>query len=97
MRPEIAFIRAKEVFAGESAKASLYLQNLQHYFGQELLSKMYEYIAHKALFQESIRFDSYDHVLRMIQEVYRFSLNEQELKQIRHITQANYYAITLVR
>lgn len=97
MNPEVAVVRAKRVFGGESEKASLYLQNLQHYFGTEVMLKIYDFIMQKALFQESIKFTSYDHMLRMIQEVYRSALDEKELKQIKQIAQANHYAISLVR
>ena len=97
MNPEIAVIRAQEVFGKESEKASLYLHNLQSSFDAEVMQRIYEFISHKALLQEPIKFNSYDQMLRMLQQVYRSSLNEYELKQIKHIAQANHYAIALVR
>lgn len=97
MNAEIAIVRAQEVFGEESEKASLYLHNLQHFFSVDSMQKIYDFIAHKALFKEAIKFNSYDHILRMVQQIHGSSLNEQELKQIRHIAQANHYAIALVR
>jgi len=97
MNPEAALMRAKAVFGDESEKASLYLHNLQHAFDTQIMQKVYDYLAHKALFQESIQFSSYDQILGMMQQVYRTSLNEHELKQIKHISQANRYGIALVR
>lgn len=94
---EVAIQRAKKVFADESDKASLYLHNLQHYFGREIMRKVYEFIAHKALFQEVMQFSSYDHILSMMQQVHKISLNEQELKHIKQVSQANRYAIALIR
>ena len=97
MNPEIAVIRTQEVFGEESEKASLYLHNLQYFFSVDGMQKIYAFIVHKALFKEPIKFNSYDNVLRMVQQVYGSSLSEQELKQIRHIAQANHYEIALVR
>lgn len=97
MNPEMAIARAQEVFGEESEKASLYLHNLKYFFSVENMHKIYDFIAHKALFKETIKFKSYDHILRMVQQVYGASLSEQELKQIKHISQANHYAIALVR
>lgn len=96
MRPEVAIARAKEVFAGESEKANLYLQNLQHYFGEEIMPRIYDFISQRALFQEPVRFSSYDHLLGMMQEVYSFSLDEQELRKLRDVATANRYAVSLV-
>ncbi len=97
LNPEVAIIRAKEVFGAEHDKASLYLHNLQHSFDTEVIKKVYEYIARKALFKDTIRFGSYDHMLRMIQEVHRSALSETELRQLRQISQANRYGIALIR
>jgi len=97
MDPDVAITRAKEVFGEESEKASLYLHNIQHFFDTEIMQKIYVFISHKALFQEQVHFNSYDHMLRMLQQVSRSSFNENELKQIRHITQANHYGVALVR
>jgi len=97
MNPESAIIRAREVFGEESAKASLYLHNLQHAFNVSIMQKVYDFISQKALFQEPIEFGSYDQVLRMMQQVYSTSLTEEELRQIKHISQANRYGIALVR
>ena len=97
LNPEIAIIRAREVFGSESEKASLYLHNLQQSFGSELITKVYEYISRKALLKGIILFGSYDHMLRMMQEVHSVSLSEAELKQIRQISQANSYGIALIR
>lgn len=97
MNPEVAIHRTQKVFAGESEKANLYLHNLQGLFDAKIMQKIYEYIAKKALFQEELSFSSYDHMLRMMQQVNTSSLSEKELKKIRQITQANHYAITLIR
>lgn len=97
MTPEAARIRAKKVFAEQSDKATIYLHNIQHYFGTEIINKVYNFIMRKALYQEPIRFDSYDHLLRMMQDVYSSSLQEEELKKIRQIAQANGYEIALIR
>jgi len=97
MNPEVAIIRAQQVFAHEGEKASLYLQNLQRSFGTDVMQKVYDYIARKALFQEQFSFSSYDQMLRMMQQVYSTSLNEEELKQLRHVSKANSYGISLVR
>lgn len=97
MNQDVAMIRAKSVFAKESEKANLYLHNLQHYFGSELMPKIYEFIAKKALFQEVIHFGSYEHMLSMMQQVRNVSLNEQQLIQIKNVSQANLYAITVRR
>lgn len=97
MNKEIAIKRAEAVFSHESEKASLYLHNLQHYFASEIMSKIYEFIAKKALFQEVIKFGSYDQMLGMMQRVHRVSLSEQELREIKYVSQANHYAITLTR
>lgn len=96
MNPEIAMIRAQEVFASEGEKASLYLHNLQRSFNKEVMQKIYAYIANKALFQEEFSFSSYDQILRMMQQVHSVSLSEQELRELRHISQANHYGIALV-
>ena len=96
MKAEVAMIRAQEVFASEGEKASLYLHNLQRSFDKEVMQKVYAYIANKALFPEQLSFSSYDHMLRMMQQVYSAALSEHELKQLRHITQANRYGIALV-
>jgi len=96
MNPEVALIRAKSVFGEESEKASLYLHNLHHTFDTQIMQKVYDFITHKALLQESMQFSSYDQMLRMIQQVYPTSLSEQELRRIRHISQANKYGIALV-
>ncbi len=97
LEPEMSFIRAKEVFGVESEKASLYIHNLQHFFDIEFIQKVYEYISRKALFQDPILFGSYDHILRMVQGVHNSSLSEDELKQIRQISQANRFGIALIR
>jgi len=97
MNPEMAMTRAQEVFAVESEKASLYLHNLQSSFGLKVMQKVYNFIAHKALFQEVFSFSSYDQVLGMIQQSYSFNLNEQELRGIRRVCEANRYNIALVR
>jgi len=97
MNPEIAIIRAQEVFANENEKASLYLSNLQSSFDTEIMKRVYDFIAQKALFQEPIQFNSYDQILRMMQQVYSSSLGEEELKQIKNISQANHYGIALLR
>ena len=97
LSPEIAIIRAKEVFGTESEKASLYLHNLQYSFDTEIIKKVYEYISRKALFKDPILFGSYDQMLRMMQEVHSTSLSEEDLRQIRQISQANSYGITLIR
>lgn len=97
MNPEVAMIRAQKVFAGESEKASLYLHNLQGFFDVKVMQKVYDYIAHKALFQEELLFSSYDQMLRMLQQSYTTALSEEELRQLRHISEANRYGIALVR
>lgn len=97
MTPEIATMRAQKVFAEQSDKATLYLHNIQHYFGAEIINKVYSFIMRKALYEEPIRFDSYDHLLRMMQDVYSSSLDEEKMKNIRQIAQANGYAIALIR
>jgi hypothetical protein len=97
MNPEVAIIRAREVFGSESEKASLYIHNLQHFFDTEIIKKVYEYISKKALFKDTVLFGSYDHMLRMMQEVHSVSLSEAELRQIRQISQANSYGIALIR
>ena len=96
MNPEIAIVRAKAVFH-EVDKASLYFHNFQHFFDKEIMQKIYAYVAKKALFQETISFGSYDQMLRMMQSVYRTNLSEHELHQIKHLSQANRYAIALIR
>ena len=97
LNSEIAIVRAREVFGTESEKASLYLHNLQHSFGTEVITQVYEYISRKALFKDTILFDSYDHMMRMMQETHSTSLSEAELRQIRQISQANSYGIALIR
>ena len=97
MNPEVALSRASKVFGTESEKASLYLHNLHNYFNKDLMHKVYEYISNKALFQEQMQFNSYDQMLGMMQNVYKTSLSEEEIKHIRHISQANHYGIALVR
>jgi len=97
MNSEAAFIRAKEVFGEERDKASLYLHNLQVHFDEGIMNKIYDYISHKALFQEVLFLSSYDQLLRMVQNVYSTSLSEEELKKIKHISQANNYSIALIR
>ncbi len=92
---EIALEKAQKVFNQESEKATLCLHNLHHGFGNEIMQKIYAFIAHKALLEEVIQFGSYDHILGMIQQVKSFSLSEEELRKIRHISQANRYAIAL--
>ena len=96
MNPEVAIIRAQSVFK-EVDKASLYIHNFQHYFDKEIMQKLYAYISKKALFQEEIRFGSYDQLVGMMQSVYSTRLNEQELFQIKHLAQANRYGIALIR
>ena len=61
------------------------------------MQKVYDYIAHKALFQEELLFSSYDQMLRMLQQSYTTALSEEELRQLRHISEANRYGIALVR
>jgi len=97
MNPEVAIERAQAVFASESDKASLFMHNLQSYFDLSIMSKIYEYIARKALFQEPLSLSSYDQLLRMMQQVYSSALSESELKALRQISQANRYGIALVR
>ncbi len=97
VNPEVAIVRAKEVFGEESEKASLYLHNLQHCFNTETMQKVYDFISHKALLREAIQFSSYDSLLGMLQHVSVSPLSEPELKQIKRISQANAYAIALVR
>jgi len=97
LNPEVAIVRAREVFGAESEKASLYLHNLQHSFDIEIIKGVYEYISRKALFKDTILFGSYDHMLRMMQDVHSTSLSEAELRQIRQISQANSYGIALIR
>ncbi len=97
LNPDVAIIRAKEVFGEESEKASLYLHNLQHCFNIEMMQKVYDYITHKALLREGVQFSSYDSMLGMVQHISGSSLNEQELQQIKRIAQANRYAIALTR
>ena len=97
MNKDIAMKRAETVFSQESEKASLYFHNLQHYFGSEMMHKIYEFVAKKALFQEVIKFSSYDQMLGMMQRVHSVSLSEEELRQIKSVSQANRYAITLAR
>ena len=96
MNSEIAIVRARAVFQ-EVDKASLYFHNFQHFFDKEIMQKIYAYVAKKALFQETISFGSYDQMLGMMQNVYRVNLSEQELHQIKHLSQANRYAIALIR
>jgi len=96
LNPEVAIVRAREVFGPESEKASLYLHNLQHSFDIDIIKKVYEYISRKALFKDPILFGSYDHMLRMMQDVHSTSLGEAELRQIRQISQANSYGIALI-
>jgi len=97
LKPEVAIMRAREVFGSESEKASLYLYNLQHFFDTEIMQKVYDFISHKALLKEPVAFNSYDAMLRMLQHVSRSSLSEQEMKQLKRIVQANDYGIALVR
>ena len=97
MNPEIAMIRTQEVFASQSERANLYLHNLQASFDTNIMQKVYEYIANKALFQEELSFKSYDHMLRMMQQIDTAFMSEDELKQLRRISQANHYGIALVR
>ena len=97
MKAEVALQRAISVYSTESHKASLYINNFQVYFDKEIMQKVYDYIATKALFQEQINFASYDQMLRLAQQVYNSSLSEEELKQIKHIAKANSYSIALVR
>jgi len=96
MNPDVALVRAQEVFGNEHERASLYLHNFQRFFDTTIMQRVYEYIAKKALFQESILFGSYDQILGMMQQVYRSALNEEELKQLRQISQANHFGIALV-
>lgn len=96
MNPEVAIIRAQSVFK-EVDKASLYFHNFQHFFDKEIMQKIYAYVSKKALFKEEISFGSYDQMLGMMQSVYKINLNEVELKQIKHLCQANRYAIALIR
>ena len=96
MNPEVALSRAQEVFAGEGEKASLYLHNFQRSFDTAVMQKIYEYIANKALFQEKLSFSSYDHMLRMMQQVYSNSLSQDDLRRIQHISKANSYGIALI-
>lgn len=96
MNPEVALNRARQVFGNESEKATLYLHNLQSYFNTTVMHKVYEYLARKALFQEQIKFHSYDHMLSMIQKVYTAALSEDELTQIRKICKANRYGVALI-
>jgi hypothetical protein len=96
MNPEIAIVRAQAVFK-EVDKASLYFHNFQHFFDKEIMQKIYAYVSKKALFQEKISFGSYDQMLGMMQSVYKTNLSEVELKQIKHLSQANRYAIALIR
>ena len=96
MNPEVAIVRAQAVFK-EVDKASLYFHNLQHFFDKEIMQKIYAYVSKKALFKEEISFGSYDQMLGMMQSVYKTNLNEVELRQIKHLSQANRYAIALIR
>ena len=96
MNPEAAIIRAQAVFK-EVDKASLYFHNFQHFFDKEIMQKIYAYVSNKALFQEKISFGSYDQMLGMMQQVYKVKLNEKELHQIKHLSQANRYGIALIR
>ncbi len=96
MNPEVAIVRAQAVFK-EVDKASLYFHNFQHFFDKEIMQKIYAYVSKKALFKEEISFGSYDQMLGMMQSVYKTTLNEVELKQIKHLSQANRYAIALIR
>ena len=97
MNPEVAIKRAQEVFGDEYEKASLYLHNIQGAFSTEVMQKVYEFISHKALFQEPISFSSYDQMIRMMQQVYRPDLREEERRHIQRMAEANHYAIALVR
>jgi len=97
MNPEAAIKRAQEVFGDECEKASLYLHNLQTAFDEKIVQKVYAYISHKALFKEQIKFSSYDQMLRMMQQVYKIDLSEEEHRQVKRISEANHYAIALVR
>ncbi len=97
MDPEVAIERAQRVFGEESHKATLYLHNLQHLFDAEGIKKVYDFIMHKALFEEPVYFDSYDHMLGMMQKVHRSSLSEEELGKIRQISQANRFGVALIR
>lgn len=97
MNPEVAIKRAQEVFGDECDKASLYLYNLQSAFDSKVMKKVYDFISQKALFQEPVKFNSYDHILRMMQQVYSTDLSEEERRQIRRISEANHYAIALAR
>ena len=96
MNPEVAIKRAQAVFGNECEKASLYLHNLQGAFDAGIMQKVYAYISNKALFQEPIEFSSYDQMLRMMQQVYRTDMRDEEHRQIKRISEANNYAIALV-
>lgn len=97
MNPEKAVMRSKAVFGEESERANLFFHNLSSCFGTEIIQKIYDYIAHKALLKETMELSSYDQVLGMMQQVYSSVLSESELKTLRQIAQANRYEIALVR
>ena len=96
MNAEVAIQRAYDVFHNRE-KANLYLSNFNAYFDKDIMHKVYDYIANKALFQEKLLFGSYDQMLRLTQQISSGSLNEKELLQIKHIAQANRYGIALTR
>ena len=61
------------------------------------MKKIYAYISHKALFQEVLSLSSYDQILRMMQDINSASLSEDNLRKIKHVSQANQYSIALIR
>lgn len=97
MNPEAAIMRAKSVFGEESERASLYLHNFRACFDTEIIQKIYDFIAHKALLKETMELHAYDQVLGMMQQIHRSALSEAELKGLRQIAQANRYKISLAR
>lgn len=97
MNPEKAIIRSRAVFADDSERANLFFHTINRYFGTEIIQRVYDYIAHRALLRETMMLNSYDQLLGMMQQVYSSVLSESELRALRQIAQANRYEIAPVR
>jgi MarR-like DNA-binding transcriptional regulator SgrR of sgrS sRNA len=95
MKTEVAYERAKALFQGELEKADLYLFNMTRFFTSTQREAFYQHLTERALFQEPIDFKAHDELVGILQQIKGAFLDEQTLKEVQQLAQANRLGVVL--
>lgn len=73
----------------DEALLAMMIQNLEDECGMVSREEVLEYLSTAALHRQNVRFDSYDNLIAMVSKIKQTSLDEDTLKQLKHIANKN--------